>query len=163
MHICTGKYGFRRNFCVRDKTDPGICTKEINVVGITYALTDLLIKFCDPGQKRFVGKVCDIHNADKYIGEKAGGKDSKGSSCQLFVDNIQDLISKGISVLVINIMKIFHICGNQGDSTGASCILLDLPVFLERVSEEIAGITVLPELEEGVSFLIAAIFFRDLS
>ncbi len=61
-------------FCVRDKTDPGNCMKEINVVGITYALTHLLIKFCYPGQKRFVGKVCDIHNADKYIGEKAGGK-----------------------------------------------------------------------------------------
>ena len=102
------------------------------MVGIADALADLLIKFCDLGQKRFTGKVRNICNADKYIGEKAGGKDSKGSSCQLFVDNIQDLISKGLSVLVINIMKIFHICGNQGDSTGASCILLDLPDFFRK-------------------------------
>ena len=54
------------------------------MVGIADALADLLIKFCDLGQKRFTGKVRNICNADKYIGEKAGGKDGKGSSCQIF-------------------------------------------------------------------------------
>ena len=73
------------------------------MVGIADALADLLIKFCDLGQKRFTGKVRNICNADKYIGEKAGGKDGKGSSCQLFIDNIQNFVSKGISVFVIDI------------------------------------------------------------
>ena len=90
------------------------------MVGIADALADLLIKFCDLGQKRFTGKVRNICNADKYIGEKAGGKDGKGSSCQLFIDNIQNFVSKGISVFVIDVMKIFYVCGDQGDGEGSA-------------------------------------------
>lgn len=96
------------------------------MVGIADALADLLIKFCDLGQKRFTGKVRNICNADKYIGEKAGGKDGKGSSCQLFIDNIQNFVSKGISVFVIDVMKIFYIGGNNGNGMAAGCTLLKL-------------------------------------
>ena len=95
------------------------------MVGIADALADLLIKFCDLGQKRFTGKVRNICNADKYIGEKAGGKDGKGSSCQLFIDNIQNFVSKGISVFVIDVMKIFYVCGDQeGASSRIAAIFL---------------------------------------
>lgn len=102
------------------------------MVGIADALADLLIKFCDLGQKRFTGKVRNICNADKYIGEKAGGKDGKGSSCQLFIDNIQNFVSKGISVFVIDVMKIFYVCGDQGDGEGTSGTFLDLPDLFRK-------------------------------
>lgn len=119
------------------------------MVGIADALADLLIKFCDLGQKRFTGKVRNICNADKYIGEKAGGKDGKGSSCQLFIDNIQNFVSKGISVFVIDVMKIFYVCGDQGDGEELPVLFWICRIFSERASEEMAGITVLREWVEG--------------
>lgn len=110
------------------------------MVGIADALADLLIKFCDLGQKRFTGKVRNICNADKYIGEKAGGKDGKGSSCQLFIDNIQNFVSKGISVFVIDVMKIFYVCGDQGDGEGTSGTFLDLPSFQKGLPKRWQGL-----------------------
>ena len=102
------------------------------MISISHPFADPLIQRSDLGQQRFVGKVRGICKGNKHIRKDPGSKYSERCTCKLFVHNIQNLISKGISIFIVDIMKIFDICGDQGKGMGISGTFLDLPYLFGK-------------------------------